>query len=100
MPCRPSTSHRHPPGSPVDSGRSAECRRACASRALYFAPVAPIHASYFSDPACAWSWSIEPSVRRLMVEFDGTMEITYVLGGIREIDPGADSARRRLDSAG
>src|SRR4029450_10361914 len=99
MPDRPSTSRRHPPGSPVGTGHSAACRRACASRALYFAPVAPLHAVSHSDPACAWSWSIEPSVRRLQVEFDKSVEITYVMAGIREISSGAAQARDWLEAS-
>jgi putative protein-disulfide isomerase len=61
--------------------------------------VAPIHASYYSDPACAWSWSIEPSVRRLQVDFDGSVEITYVMAGIREISSGPVQAREWLEAS-
>jgi putative protein-disulfide isomerase len=61
--------------------------------------VAPIHASYYSDPSCAWSWSIEPSVRRLQVEFDGWVEITYVMAGIREISSGPVQAREWLEAS-
>jgi putative protein-disulfide isomerase len=58
--------------------------------------VAAIHAYYYSDPASAWSWSIEPSVRRLGVEFDITLEFTYVMAGIRELPTGPVAAREWL----
>ena len=49
---------------------------------------------YFTDPACSWSWGIEPVVRRLMVEFADSLSWTYVMGGLaRELDP---AAQRRL----
>ncbi len=37
---------------------------------------------YHTDPACSASWSCEPRLRRLMVEFGGEVEITYVMGGL------------------
>ena len=36
---------------------------------------------YHTDPACSASWSCEPRLRRLMVEFGAEVEITYVMGG-------------------
>src|SRR5690242_13679389 len=49
---------------------------------------------YFTDPACSWSWGIEPVVRRLMVEFADSLSWTYVMDGLaRELDP---AAQRRL----
>jgi predicted DsbA family dithiol-disulfide isomerase len=61
--------------------------------------VAGVHASYFTDPACAWSWSLEPSVRRLEVEFQGSLELEYVMAGIRELSPPAEEARDWLEGA-
>jgi putative protein-disulfide isomerase len=41
-----------------------------------------VEVRYYTDPACAWSWSLEPVVRRLMVEFGDTLSWTYVMGGL------------------
>lgn len=41
-----------------------------------------VQVRYFTDPACSWSWSTEPSVRRLMVEFGADLDWTYVMGGL------------------
>jgi len=41
-----------------------------------------IRVRYYTDPACPWSWSAEPSVRRLMVEFGDDLEWSYVMGGL------------------
>jgi predicted DsbA family dithiol-disulfide isomerase len=47
-----------------------------------------VRVQYFTDPACSWSWGIEPMVRRLMVEFADSLAWTYVMGGLaREFDP-------------
>ena len=40
-----------------------------------------IHASYYTDPACPWSWALEPSLRRLEVEFGAGIAIAPVMGG-------------------
>ena len=55
-----------------------------------------------TDPACSASWAAEPRLRRLIVEFGESLEITYVMGGLaREFEdlPGLvmswlDPARR------
>jgi putative protein-disulfide isomerase len=36
----------------------------------------------YTDPACPLSWSIEPSLRRLMIEFGDSLSWTYVMGGL------------------
>jgi protein-disulfide isomerase-like protein with CxxC motif len=41
-----------------------------------------VSARYYTDPACPWSWSAEPAVRKLMVEFGGNVSWTYVMGGL------------------
>src|SRR4051794_324817 len=41
-----------------------------------------VEARYYTDPACPWSWSAEPAVRKLMVEFGDNLSWTYVLGGL------------------
>jgi predicted DsbA family dithiol-disulfide isomerase len=61
--------------------------------------VGGIHAWYYTDPACAWSWSAEPHVRRLTAELGDQLELTYVMGGIREFPPGPEEAADWLDAA-
>ena len=58
-----------------------------------------VHAWYYTDPASPWSWAIEPHVRRLTVELEGQLELTYVMGGIRELGAGRDEAREWLAAA-
>ena len=41
-----------------------------------------VSARYYTDPACPWSWSAEPAVRKLMVEFGDNLSWTYVMGGL------------------
>jgi putative protein-disulfide isomerase len=46
---------------------------------------------YFTDPACSWSWSTEPTVRKLMVEFGEGLTWTFVMGGLaRDYTTGHD----------
>ena len=64
---------------------------------------------YFTDPACSWSWSTEPTVRKLMVEFGENLRWTFVMGGlardytsdhtgqVREWLDAADEGRMPLD---
>src|SRR5436305_3665105 len=42
----------------------------------------PVAVRYYTDPACSWSWSNEPTVRRLMTEFGDGLSWTYVMGGL------------------
>ena len=49
---------------------------------LYFARPMSVLARYYTDPACPWSWSAEPAVRKLMVEFGDNVSWTYVMGGL------------------
>jgi predicted DsbA family dithiol-disulfide isomerase len=37
---------------------------------------------YFTDPTCPISWGIEPTIRRLMVEFADSLEWRLVMGGL------------------
>jgi putative protein-disulfide isomerase len=39
-------------------------------------------ARYFTDPACVASWSTEPALRSLMVEFGPDLRIDFVMGGL------------------
>jgi predicted DsbA family dithiol-disulfide isomerase len=41
-----------------------------------------VRLDYFTDPASAASWAVEPCLRRLMVEFGADVQITYVMGGL------------------
>jgi putative protein-disulfide isomerase len=43
--------------------------------------VPAIDASYYTDPSCPWSWALEPSLRRLQVEFGDGICIRLVMGG-------------------
>ncbi|MFL5911885.1 MAG: DsbA family protein [Gaiellaceae bacterium] len=47
---------------------------------------------YFTDPACSLSWSTEPTIRQLMVEFGESLRWTFVMGGLAR-DYTADGAR-------
>jgi predicted DsbA family dithiol-disulfide isomerase len=43
--------------------------------------------SYYTDPACPWSWAAEPALRRLQMEFGEDLRITYVMAGMaRELN--------------
>jgi predicted DsbA family dithiol-disulfide isomerase len=45
-----------------------------------------IHTYYYTDPMCPWSWAIEPTLRKLTVEFAGALDLRYVMCGMaREI---------------
>jgi putative protein-disulfide isomerase len=49
-----------------------------------------VHVSvrYITDPACDASWSIEPQLRKLTVEFGEEVSFTYVMGGLaRQYEP-------------
>jgi predicted DsbA family dithiol-disulfide isomerase len=41
-----------------------------------------VEARYYTDPTCPWSWSAEPVLRKLMVEFGDNISWTYVMGGL------------------
>jgi predicted DsbA family dithiol-disulfide isomerase len=41
-----------------------------------------VEVRYYTDPACPWSWSNEPTVRRLMDAFGEGLAWTYVMGGL------------------
>ena len=41
-----------------------------------------VQVRFYTDPACPWSWAGEPAVRRLMWEFEGELEFTWVMGGL------------------
>lgn len=48
-----------------------------------------VHTYYYTDPACPWSWALEPAVRKLSLEFAGELEVRYVMCGmVREVGSG------------
>src|SRR3954469_5472483 len=51
---------------------------------------------YYTDPACPWSWALEPAVRKLMVEFDGRLDWTFVMGGLGRSLAGEPAARAAM----
>jgi predicted DsbA family dithiol-disulfide isomerase len=60
----------------------------------------PIRVSYYTDPACPWSWAAEPALRALQALFGADLRITYVMGGLaREFRRPAETARHVLDAA-
>lgn len=42
----------------------------------------PARVRFYTDPVCTWSWGAEPAVRRLLWEFDGELEVAWVMGGL------------------
>jgi predicted DsbA family dithiol-disulfide isomerase len=42
----------------------------------------PVEVRFYTDPACSWSWAGEPALRRLLWEFEGQLEFTWVMGGL------------------
>jgi putative protein-disulfide isomerase len=62
--------------------------------------VGAVHVTYYTDPACPWSWAAEPGLRRLQAEFGDSLEITYVMGGLaREFRKPVETMRHVLDAA-
>ncbi|HEY6814260.1 MAG TPA: DsbA family protein [Croceibacterium sp.] len=56
--------------------------------------------TYYTDPACPYSWAAEPALRRLQVEFAEGLAITYVMGGLaREFRKPLQTMRHVLDAA-
>src|SRR4051794_15107025 len=56
-----------------------------------------VEATYYTDPACPSSWSAEPAVRKLMVEFGDNLSWTYVMGGLaRDYTNTPDARAKRL----
>ena len=50
-----------------------------------------VNIRYITDPGCSWSWSVEPTVRRLMTEFGESLSWTFVMGGLaRDYESGGE----------
>jgi putative protein-disulfide isomerase len=61
--------------------------------------VAGVYAYFYTDPACPWSWALQPVLRRLAVEFEGDFELRPVMGGLaREFGDPLALAREWLDA--
>jgi putative protein-disulfide isomerase len=41
-----------------------------------------VSVAYHTDPACPWSWALEPTVRKLKVDFADELDWTFVMGGL------------------
>jgi predicted DsbA family dithiol-disulfide isomerase len=44
--------------------------------------IAVVHTYYYTDPACPWSWALEPAMRKLRLELGDSFEVTYVMCGM------------------
>ena len=44
--------------------------------------IAIVHTYYYTDPACPWSWALEPALRKLSHELRGSLDVTYVMCGM------------------
>jgi predicted DsbA family dithiol-disulfide isomerase len=62
--------------------------------------VGAVHVTYYTDPACPWSWAAEPGLRRLQAEFGDSLSFTYVMGGLaREFHKPIETMHHVLDAA-
>jgi predicted DsbA family dithiol-disulfide isomerase len=41
-----------------------------------------VQVRFYTDPACPWSWAAEPTLRRLMWEFESELDFVWVMGGL------------------
>jgi predicted DsbA family dithiol-disulfide isomerase len=62
--------------------------------------VAVVHADYFTDPACPWSWALEPALRKLEQELGESLTIAPVMGGLAREFGDANSMVGDLLAAG
>jgi predicted DsbA family dithiol-disulfide isomerase len=62
--------------------------------------MAVVHVTYYTDPACPWSWANEPELRRLEVKFGDHVSFTYVMAGLaRAFEHPLDTLRDWLEAA-
>lgn len=62
--------------------------------------IAVVHTYYYTDPACAWSWALEPALRKLGHELAGSLSVTYVMCGMaRQFGDPAPLVAEMLEAA-
>ena len=62
--------------------------------------IAVVHTYYYTDPACAWSWALEPALRKLGHELAGSLSVTYVMCGMaRQFGDPAPLVSEMLEAA-
>src|SRR5438270_2954096 len=62
--------------------------------------MAVVRVTYYTDPACPWSWANEPELRRLEVQFGDRLSFTYVMAGLaRTVDRPLANLREWLDAS-
>ncbi len=62
--------------------------------------MAVVRVSYFTDPACPWSWAVEPGLRKLVCELGDELEIEYVMAGMaREFGDPVSLVRESLEAS-
>ena len=44
--------------------------------------IAVVHTYYYTDPACPWSWALEPALRKLGHELAGSLSVSCVMCGM------------------
>jgi len=62
--------------------------------------MAVVRVTYYTDPACPWSWANEPELRRLEVQFGDRLSFTYVMAGLaRNFERPLADLREWLDAS-
>jgi predicted DsbA family dithiol-disulfide isomerase len=62
--------------------------------------MAVVHMYYYTDPACPWSWALEPALRKLTFEFGEGLAVRYVMGGMaRDVGDTAPVVSEMLEAA-
>lgn len=61
--------------------------------------MSPLEAYYYTDPACPWSWALEPAFRRLVHELGEGLRVRYVMAGMaREFGAPDELVRSALEA--
>jgi predicted DsbA family dithiol-disulfide isomerase len=62
--------------------------------------MADVRAYYYTDPACPWSWALEPARRKLVCALGDSLRWTYVMAGLaRELRDPVPPALEALQAA-